>query len=155
MTEFIHTKFSKTSHYALMETWATYWWAQDDAEQMLTPDILPDDGLVTKIDGEAAVMSVAVNVPNSRVSMHSYLIASPALDGLSRRQAVNAHIDAVIARSEAQGNIYQNWLCDHRGLLKTLKRQHGFRDGSVTAAVYRAALGAPRIAALEPEEVRA
>ncbi|ARU03126.1 hypothetical protein [Yoonia vestfoldensis] len=151
MTEYRHQPLRKADVFELVSTWASDWWALDDAGAVLTPDVLPDEGVITFLDDEPVVVSFIYDVASSAISLHAYLLASPSLDAVARGQAVQAHIPAAVMRSEELGNSYQMWICDHPKLTASLQRDHGFHEGFTScAAVYRTSAGAQRLAALDP-----
>lgn len=151
MAEYTHKPLRKADVFDLVALWAAGWWSLDDAGAVMSPEVLPDEGVITSLDGKPVVVSFIYDVPSSGISLHAYLLADPSLDAATRGQAVQAHVPAAVQRSENLGNTYQMWICDHPKLTASLQRDHGFHEGFTScAAVYRTSEGAQRLAALDP-----
>lgn len=151
MSEYQHKPLRKADVFELVSDWAADWWALDDAGAVITPDVLPDEGVITFLGDKPVVVSFIYDVGSTAISLHAYLLAAPDLDAATRGQAVQAHVPAVVKRSEELGNTYQMWICDHPKLTASLQRDHGFHAGFTNcAAVYRTSEGAQRLSALDP-----
>ena len=151
MFNLTHIPFDRASYLPVLEQWAEAYWALDGADVSFAADAVPTEGLVTLDGAFAAVISLMVDVPQTRGSMHFMLIANPSLGVTESHQVIDPHIQAVVAHSTDKGNLYQIWLCDHPGLTTRLTKRHAFdlQSSNQCAFLIRRAPEAPRVAYLE------
>lgn len=152
MIEITHKPATRAEVMDIVTTWAEAWWppAGDEAAA-ISPDVLSDEAFLSTFDGKPAVISFIYSIPASKLSIHGYLLSDPKLSAMTRGRVIQSHLPSVIARAEDLGNSYQMWLTDHDHLARSLKENHGFREGFQSPhCLYRKTDGAEIIGALEP-----
>lgn len=147
MSEFTHEPLRRDRALPIYMPWLEVWWELGDADELIVPEILPNEGLITFKADKPIVLSFLYDVRDVDVCIHAFLGSDPSITNSLRHAACQAHITAVIKHGEALGYKYQIWQTDDATFERRLERDHGFIGGG---ACYYASEGAPRLSALEP-----